>query len=72
MDAVILISPLIYGLIMGQIRECTICARRMYSIAESNWSCTLDDCTGVMRLIDLKGRRRYVYRGDGAKLGEFW
>jgi len=57
---------------MGQIRECTVCARRMYSLAVENWRCDFDDCKGVMRLIDLKGRRRYVYRGDGAKMGEFW
>ena len=57
---------------MGQIRECTVCARRMYSMAESNCSCSIDGCRGVMRLIDLKGRQRYVYRMDGTKMGEFW
>ena len=65
-------TPLREVFVMGQIRECTVCARRMYSLAEKNWRCDFDDCKGVMCLIDLKGRRRYVYRGDGAKMGEFW
>ncbi len=57
---------------MGQIRECTVCARRMYSLARTTWDCRVPHCTGHMVLVDLKGRRRYVYRGDGAKMGEFW
>jgi len=44
----------------------------MYSLAEKNWSCTLDDCHGVMRLITIKERPRYRYRMDGSKMGEFW
>ena len=62
---------------MGQIRECTICARRIYSLAEKNWNCTHNrqgvDCKGVMRLITIKDRARYVYGMDGSrKMGEFW
>ena len=59
---------------MGQIRECTVCARRMYSTAEKNCPCdrTHKTCRGLMRLIELKERPRYRYRMDGTKMGEFW
>ena len=61
---------------MGQIRECTVCARRMYSTAEKNRPCARPDrprvCRGVMRLISIKDRPRNRFTLDGTKLGEFW
>jgi len=60
---------------MGQIRECTICARRMYSSAEGNWSCDSHNrtgCSGKMKLISIKARPRNRFKLDGTKLGEFW
>jgi len=57
---------------MGQIRECTVCARRMYSTNIKNTVCTIDDCKGVMRLISIKDRPRNRFKLDGTKLGEFW
>jgi len=62
---------------MGQIRECTVCHRQQYSVAEFNWNCTHNrkgtDCRGVMRLVTQKERPRNVWGGSsGRKMGEFW
>ena len=62
---------------MGQIRECTVCARRMYSTSVKNIICQPraqrnKPCDGVMRIISIEERPRYRYRMDGTKLGEFW
>jgi len=57
---------------MGQIRECTVCARRVYSIQLENWNCVLNDCPGIMHLLGYKDRPRNIFKLDGTKLGEFW
>ena len=63
---------------MGQIRECTVCSRRMYSLAEANFACNTrggrkPKCRGRMLLVStIQDRPRYRYRMDGTKLGEFW
>jgi hypothetical protein len=57
---------------MGRIRECTVCARQLYSLATENWSCTVDGCKGVMRVVIDKDRPRNRMTGDGRRLGEFW
>ncbi len=67
-----LITALICRSDMGQIRECTDCARQLYSLAVENWSCTVDGCKGVMRLVIDKDRPRNRMTGDGRRLGEFW
>jgi len=57
---------------MGQIRECTVCARRMYSLARTTWDCSVDGCSGAMVLISIKDRPATKFKLDGSKLGEFW
>jgi len=62
---------------MGQVRECSECGRRLYSLALANWVCgngqhATKDCKGVMRLLNFKDRPRNRFKVDGTKLGEFW
>jgi len=68
-----LLSSLQERSLMGRIRECTVCSRRMYSNAFKITNCSVKTCVGRMRPITEDDRPRYVYHLDGRrKLGEFW
>ena len=58
---------------MPGVRECTVCARRMYSTSLKNKQCSVRTCRGRTVLVSDTERARYIYSIDGArKQGEFW